>query len=81
MADNVVDKEIVDLPEATGVTGDTVFPGYVPGALNPAQKITAEQLKEYFGQEVFVATCNVTTYAEVKEAYDAGKVLLCRNPH
>lgn len=80
MADNVVDKEIVDLPESTGVTGDTVFPGYVPGALNPAQKITAEQLKEYFGQEVFVATCNVTTYAEVKEAYDAGKVLLCRNP-
>lgn len=75
MADNVVDKEIVDLPEATGVTGDTVFPGYVPGALNPAQKITAEQLKEYFGQEVFVAVYRNTPLADIKAAYNAGKLL------
>lgn len=77
MADNVVDKEIVDLPEATGVTGDTVFPGYVPGALNPAQKITAEQLKEYFGQEVFVATYGVTAPEDVEAAYTAGKLVFC----
>ena len=77
MADNVVDKEIVDLPEATGVTGDTLFPGYVPGALNPAQKITAEQLKEYFGQEVFVAEYDVTTLTEIEDAISEGKLLFC----
>lgn len=77
MADNVVDVEIVNLPEATGVTGDTLFPGYVPGALKPAQKITAEQLKEYFGQEVFVATYGVTAPADVEAAYTEGKVLFC----
>lgn len=77
MADNVVDMEIVDLPEAAGVTEDTLFPGYVPGLPNKAQKITAEQLKEYFGQEVFVATYGVTAPADVEAAYTAGKLVFC----
>lgn len=78
MADNVVDKEIVDLPESTGITVDTVFPGYVPGALNPAQKITAEQLKAFFGQEIAFVTYG-DALADVEYQHATGKFLICKD--
>ena len=41
----MADKQIIDLPESGGVTDETVFVVYQPGAIAPAQKATAAQLK------------------------------------
>ena len=60
MADNVVDKEIVDLPEAVGVTGDTVFPAYVPGAIKPAQKVSGAQLSYFAANAGYEAAKTIT---------------------
>ena len=46
------DKEIVSLPESGAVTDDTLFVVYQPGAAEPAQKLTAEQLGEYAVKKV-----------------------------
>lgn len=46
----MADKEITSLPESAGVSDDTLFVVYQPGAANPAQKLTAAQLSEYTGK-------------------------------
>ena len=48
----MADKEIVSLPESGAVTDDTLFVVYQPGAAEPAQKLTAEQLGEYARKKV-----------------------------
>lgn len=43
----MADKEIVQLPASSGVTDETLFPAYHPGAADLAQKVTAKQIRKY----------------------------------
>lgn len=43
----MADKEIVALPESTGVTDETLIPVYQPGAVDPAQKMTGAQFRAF----------------------------------
>lgn len=43
----MADKQITELPAASGVTNDTLIPVYVPGALTPAQSMTGAQFRQF----------------------------------
>lgn len=43
----MANKEIINLPLVTELTGDTRIPVYQPGAAQKAQSMTGEQLKEF----------------------------------
>lgn len=43
----MADKQITELPAASGVTDDTLIPAYVPGSSDPAQSLTGKQFKAF----------------------------------
>lgn len=43
----MADKQITELPAASGVTNDTLIPVYVPGASDPAQSMTGAQFRQF----------------------------------
>lgn len=43
----MVDKEISQLPLAPEIYSDVLFPVYVPGSIDPAQKATGEQIRAF----------------------------------
>lgn len=65
----MADKEIVSLPESGAVTDDTLFVVYQPGAAEPAQKLTAEQLSRYKR----VGKKGTATGAEIFNDYENNK--------
>lgn len=43
----MADKQITELPASSGVTNETQFPAYQPGALTPAQKVSGAQIAAF----------------------------------
>lgn len=72
----MADKQITELPVASGVTDDTLIPVYVPGSSNPAQTLNGKQFKKF--AEVGVAeyveaatTAAQNALAAAQQAQDA----------
>lgn len=55
----VADKEITNLPASQDVTDETLFVVYQPGEMEPAQKVSAEQLKQYTNENIAVTADNI----------------------
>lgn len=43
----MADKQITELPANSGVTNETLFPAYQPGAVAPAQKVSGAQVRAF----------------------------------
>lgn len=55
----MADKEITNLPASQDVTDETLFVVYQPGEMEPAQKVSAEQLKQYTNENIAVTADNI----------------------
>ena len=64
----MADKQITELPAASGVTNDTLIPVYVPGALTPAQSMTGAQFRQFGADAAQVYVEKAESAAERAEA-------------
>lgn len=69
-------KEIVNLPAVSSVGDDILIPCYVPGATNPAQKVSGVQIKEAVkpvkGVDYFTEEDKAEIVQEVSAELDVG---------
>lgn len=69
----------LSVPRKQDVPAASTTAPKAPGTAAPGESELYSRSDHVHPSEVFIATYGTTTYEEIKAAYDAGKVVLCRD--